>query len=194
MLRIDEMLKEAEDKIKYERDRAKRLAIKVEDMTLLNKQLKKQVEVLYSSAPGNIDGLRIELADLKTLNNEILLIVGELLSQTVGPGFLDIQDKSSNRIRINLSALKTQCISIIQEIIVSRGMISKLLLWRSDLQYQKTYLTLKVDDLESSAKAMIEFMNSVGVSLDSNNDPLLLTPKQKWKRSFNMIVALIRMR
>jgi hypothetical protein len=191
---LEEQLKESVSKVKYERDRAKRLAIKVEDLSLFNKQLSKQIDSLQSPSTYSIDSVRAELSDLKTLNNEILLIVGEMLSQTVGPGFLDMQEKSANRVRINLSKLKTQCTSIIQEILMSRGMVTRLLLWRSDLQYQKTFLTLHIDDLEQSAKAMISFMNNMGVSVDPSFTPLPSTPKQKWKKALNMIIALTRMK
>jgi hypothetical protein len=191
---LDEQLKESTIKIKYERDRARRLAIKVEDLSLFNKQLRKQIDVLQTPSSYGIDSLRTELSDLKTLNNEILLIVGEMLSQAVGPGFLDIQEKSSSRVRVNVSKLKAQCSSIIQEIIMSRGMISRLLLWRSDLQYQKTFLTLQIDDLEQSAKAMISFMNNMGLSIDPTLEPARLNTRQKWKSACNMIIAISRMR
>jgi hypothetical protein len=190
---LEEQLKECQSKIKYERDRARRLAIKVEDLNLLNKQLRKQVDVLSTPSNHSIDTLKTELSDLKTLNSEVLLVIGEMLSQVVGPGFLDVHDKSS-RIRVNLSKLKIQCTSVVQEIIMNRAMIRRLLLWRSDLQYQKLFLTLKIDDLEQTTKATISFMNNMGLSTDIPLDPYTITPKTKWKKAYNSVIALVRMK
>jgi hypothetical protein len=190
---LEEQLKETQSKVKYERDRARRLAIKVEDLNLLNKQLRKQTEVLSTPSNYGVDTLRTELSDLKTLNNEVLLVIGEMLSQAVGPGFLDVHDKTS-RVRVNLAKLKIQCTSIVQEIIMNRGMIRRLLLWRSDLQYQKLFLSLKIDDLEETTKATISFMNNMGLSMDVPLDSSSNTPKMKWKKAHNSIIALIRMK
>lgn len=98
-----EEFKEMEIKVKHERDRAKRLAIQLEELGLQNKQLKRQIDTLHSPLGISVDTLRLELSDLKIVNNEVLLIIGELLNQAVGPGFLDLKEKSSTKIRVNLS-------------------------------------------------------------------------------------------
>lgn len=82
---------------------------------------------------------------------------------------------------------------MLQELIFNRGMITRLKCWKSDLQYQKSYLTLKVDDLEESAKTTLEFIHNMGLSIEQP-EVTVLSPEQKFKRAINMVVAIFRMK
>ena len=94
--------------------------------------------------------------------------------------------------------LKSRCIALVQDFLSLKEYSNRLSLWRSDLVYQKRYLCLKVDDLEASAETMIEYLGKQGLQmqhlLTSSSLLALSQPRQKWKRSFNCIIAILRMK
>nr|KAJ3421298.1 hypothetical protein HK105_003963 [Polyrhizophydium stewartii] len=198
---LDEAKRQADVQIKFERDRAKRLAHKIEDLKFRNQQLKKQLEVYSAPVPGSaeaareeIEMLRLDLANLKSSNGQILAILRETLLQTMGPGAIDIPDADANRVRINLSKLKDQCGSLIQEVVYMRALVNRLLLWRADLKYQKLYLSLKVDDLLESHKTTLSFIHGMGVALDRRDSMETLSPRRKFVRCVNAVIAIQRMK
>ncbi|KAI8929058.1 hypothetical protein BC831DRAFT_433920 [Entophlyctis helioformis] len=181
---LEEARRQAETQIRFERDRAKRLAHKVEDLKYRNTQLKKQIEARAAPMPSSIDGareeieaLRTELANLKTSNGEVLAVLRETLLNTVGPGAIDIPDIESNR-----------------EVVYMRALTNRLVLWRADLKYQKLYLSLKVEDLLESHKTTLSFIHGMGVTLDRQDSMSNLTPRRKFIRCVHAVIAMQRMR
>lgn len=69
-----------------ENERNRRLAFKVQELTLTNKQLKAQISI-FTQGGGAMTGqesMRIELSNAQTLNSEIVLLLGELFARTLG--------------------------------------------------------------------------------------------------------------
>ena len=197
---MDDLRQKATEQIKFERNRAKRLAHKIEDLKLKNAELKRQVDVRNMPYPSNIgdaqqeiEALRFDLFTLKSTNGEIVAILRETLLNTIGPGAIDIPDFDSNRIRINISTLREQCGSLIREVIYMRALINRLILWRADLKYQKLYMTLKINDLQGSQKNTLTLLNGMGVILEHQDSKGNLTARRKFRRCVNAVIAVRRM-
>ncbi|KAJ3000962.1 hypothetical protein HDV02_000031 [Globomyces sp. JEL0801] len=125
-----------ESQLKQEKSRCDELIIKLDELTVLNKQLRRQVETLqttsHSISHHENESLRLELSDLKVYNKEVMFSLEELFFQTIG-GHMDNNRSKSKPV---MSA--------------TRALLDKYIHWRADLKYQKKYLSLKVDDLEES--------------------------------------------
>ena len=84
--------------------------------------------------------------------------------------------------------------SLISEVLYLRALSNRLLLWRADLKYQKVYLSLKVDDLQTSQKVTLNFLRDMGVSSSTSfTEDEALTPIRKLRRCVNTIIGVYRM-
>ncbi|OAJ37429.1 hypothetical protein BDEG_21447 [Batrachochytrium dendrobatidis JEL423] len=198
---MEEAKRQADAQIKFERERAKRLALKIEDLKNRNQQLKRQVEThsqpmqLNSQAAAEeIESMRHELSNLRISNGEVLAILREMLINTIGPGAIDIPDLEVNKIRLNLPKLREQCRSLVQELVYVRALVNRLVLWRGDLRYQKLYLSFKVDDLLESQKMSLSYLHGMGVIMDKPDFTKSLTPRRKLIRCINAVIAVHRIK
>ncbi|KAJ1328491.1 hypothetical protein BSLG_010223 [Batrachochytrium salamandrivorans] len=198
---LDETKRQADAQIKFERDRAKRLAHKIEELKSRNQQIKKQLEIhnqpiIHNDQPATeeIEAMRRELSSLRVLNGEVLAILRDTLVDTVGPGAIDIPDPEVNSVRLNLPKLKEQCGDLVQEVVHMRAHINRLVIWRGDLKYQKLYLSLKLEDLMESQKATLAFINGMGVTLGNQDSISKTPPKTKLIRCVHAVIAVGRMK
>ncbi|KAH6587465.1 hypothetical protein BASA50_011352 [Batrachochytrium salamandrivorans] len=198
---LDETKRQADAQIKFERDRAKRLAHKIEELKSRNQQIKKQLEIhnqpiIHNDQPATeeIEVMRRELSSLRVLNGEVLAILRDTLVDTVGPGAIDIPDPEVNSVRLNLPKLKEQCGDLVQEVVHMRAHINRLVIWRGDLKYQKLYLSLKLEDLMESQKATLAFINGMGVTLGNQDSISKTPPKTKLIRCVHAVIAVGRMK
>lgn len=114
-----------------------RLATRFEELKLHNKQLKRQM----GNVPSSPNQRRMEYANLEIVYYEIVSVVSQFFSATLGQSF---QIES----RVDLFKLKSQCSLLVQELLLLRILTKRSSLMRSDLLYQKKYLALKLEDLE----------------------------------------------
>jgi hypothetical protein len=80
--------------------------------------------------------------------------------------------------------------ALVQEVAYLRGLVNRLLAWRQDLKYQKTYLSLKVQDLLASHRATMTFIHGMGIPEEENRQK----PIAKLKRCANAVIAVYRMK
>lgn len=122
---IERIKEQAEVQIRFERDRAKRLAYKIEELKERNKKLKQQI------ASQNTGSVRVD-----QISNFEGDAIAEMFDQIFGDDEI-------------AEGFKAQCETIVREVFHLRGLVNRLMLWRADLRYQKLYLSLKVQDLLS---------------------------------------------
>jgi hypothetical protein len=166
--------------IRFERERAKRLAYKIEELKQRNKSLKQQLESGRFNATKN-----------ESNNTETILIIRTLFEKLFGQSVPD---------NIDINGFQAQCQSLVQEIYYLRGISNRLMIWfiafnhrRADLRFQKVYLSLQVDDLLTSNKQTLTFIHGMGVDLDEEEkEPLRAIVKVK--RGINVIIAIHRMK
>ncbi|KAI8902432.1 hypothetical protein BC833DRAFT_373243 [Globomyces pollinis-pini] len=184
-----------ESQLKQEKSRCDELIIKLDELTVLNKQLRRQVETLqttsHSISHHENESLRLELSDLKVYNKEVMFSLEELFFQTIG-GHMD-NNRSKSKPVMSATSIKTQCSNLIKDVLHNRALLDKYIHWRADLKYQKKYLSLKVDDLEESAQRTLNYLKEKGIPLNTPSTLDALTPRQKWKKLINTILATKRM-
>ncbi|KAJ3333312.1 hypothetical protein HDU76_009466 [Blyttiomyces sp. JEL0837] len=206
----DEARRMAEAQFAFEKDRAKRLASKCEELKrrLVQQQhlLQQQDEAINSAIrPGPRGGsledqlrqevslLRKEMLTLKKSNNDVLSIIRETLINTLGEVSIDVEDARTGHLRIDMIRLREQMGSLISEVVYMRALVNRLLLWRADLKYQKLYLSLKVEDLLASQKVTLSFIQGMGVNAPIMETEDALTPARKMRRCVNAVIGVFRM-
>ena len=138
--KIEDKLNEAEIQIRFERDRAKRLAYKIEDLKERNKKLRANPDLKKLS-----DQIREKDEFISSVLNKFRYLCNQILGDS-----MEITNAEED-----YDTFQGKCEHVICEILYNRGntgynpgMVHRLSLWREDLRYQKHYLTLKVTDLE----------------------------------------------
>ncbi|KAJ3289959.1 hypothetical protein HK104_007106 [Borealophlyctis nickersoniae] len=183
----------AEAQCKFEKDRAKRLAFKLERQQEFVGGSRRSSDTRGATVDGayEVEKLQRELQHVKANSREIIMIIREMLDNTVGLGGVDVHDPRSDKVKVDMTRLKEQCRSLISEFLYLRALVNRLSLWRADLKYQKLYLTLKVEDLLESHKATLQY---VGVEAPGQTENVNFTPLRKWRRCTNVIISIHRMR
>ncbi|KAJ3093201.1 hypothetical protein HK102_000002 [Quaeritorhiza haematococci] len=185
----------AETQAKYEKDRSKRFARQIEDLKkqlldyqLLNGQVK---DVLETNGPLD-ERLREELNMLKQVTIDVVRIMQPTFKAILGKSTFETLIPESNKLRLDLGRLQEQCSLMIQEVLYERALLHRFALQRADLQFQKMYLGLKVNDLLESQKVTLTFIKGMGVSTPAPSEEL--SPKRKFIRCVNIVISLFRMR
>ncbi|KAJ3317982.1 hypothetical protein HDV06_001014 [Boothiomyces sp. JEL0866] len=139
-----------------------------------------------------IDLLRSELADLYSVANDIFTLISQLFSHLLEIPMVDLKKQPPNILSSYISKFKSHCNHLIQEVLYLRGINSKLILWRNDLQYQKLYMNLQLEDMEHSNETCLRIMKGHGIPVPDQIKKA--SPKQKWRRAYYCIIALARMK
>ncbi|KAJ3415850.1 hypothetical protein HDV05_003914 [Chytridiales sp. JEL 0842] len=205
MLSIDEARKRAEDQYYYEKDRSKRLAVRVEELKrrLLQQQhlLQQQDETINSAIrPGlrgadpplrdDVMNLRKELAQSQRVTNEIVMIVSETLVNVFGAS---LRNKLGSQ-KFVIAKIRRFMTSLTEEVIHLRALVNRVSIWRADLRYQKVYLSLRIDDLLASQKATFKFIEGMGLTPPPAQETAeKLSPIRKLKSCVTVLISVYRM-
>ncbi|KAI9208785.1 uncharacterized protein BJ171DRAFT_168076 [Polychytrium aggregatum] len=187
----------AEAQSKVERDRAVRLATKLElaeRRTAFSSQegYKMRYEGPREDLHLLLDTLQSELSAEKQQSTNLVGVINKIFSKVVDRSLISSDQRG--HVQIDLARFQDECILLSQEILYLRSLVNKLLLWRADLKFQKLYLTLKIDDLMRSEKATLEYLKTIGIAQVDQDGSLPLTPRVKLRRCIYMVIAIIRMR
>ncbi|KAJ3105275.1 hypothetical protein HDU97_008298 [Phlyctochytrium planicorne] len=198
---LDEAKRVAEAQYAHEKEKCRRLNLRLDDM---KRRLAQDEAVNTALRPTTrssnyedrlreeIQQLRKELHRARQSTTEIVAVVKETLQQTIGkPG--DQADSPNRPPRIDIARLREQMGSLISEVIYLRAFVNRLLLWRADLKYQKVYLSIKVDDLLSSQKSTLAFIQDMGINPPQSGAPIKLSAASRFRKCANAIIAVYRM-
>jgi hypothetical protein len=121
---IDQIKEQAEAQIRFERERAKRLAYKIEELKNKNKSLKQELENRRAEFAMQSQGGH----NRSCATSEVLTIVKDVFDQVFGEGtqFFSI---SSSKLDVDFQGLRSQCDYLVQEVFYLRGYTNKLKLW-----------------------------------------------------------------
>ncbi|KAI8851725.1 hypothetical protein BC829DRAFT_386681 [Chytridium lagenaria] len=128
-----------------------------------------------------IQQLRRELSRARHSTSEIVAVVRETLNQTIGHGDGTSLSSPNRPPRFDISRLREQMGSLISEVIYLRAL------------YQKFYLSLKVEDLLTSQKSTLTFIQEIGINLPSTEPTFTPSATTKLKKCANAIIAVYRM-
>ncbi|KAJ3195601.1 hypothetical protein HK101_011664 [Irineochytrium annulatum] len=194
--------KAAEAQGHYEKEKSRRMGLKVDD---LKRRLAQDEAVNSALRPSpratrvedrlkdEINHLRKELYQARQSTSEMVNVIRETLINTLGEASIDVQDRRSSKSHIDMARVRNQMSSLISEVIYLRALVNRLLLWRADLKYQKVYLSLKVQDLLGSQKETLAFIQDMGVKHPQAEVTETISPIRKLRRCANTIVAVYRM-
>jgi hypothetical protein len=83
--------------------------------------------------------------------------------------------------------------NLIAEVSYLKAVLNRHSIWRADLKYQKIYLTLRIDDLLSSQKTTLAFIEGMGITPPVREPSETISPIRKFKRCVNLLVGVYRM-
>ena len=148
-----------------ERERAKRLARKIEDLRARILELKadkgRLEAYLQEQDAGemyrDLQACLAEYRKLKTLYDQLVVLTKVTLEKTTGDPEIEVFDPEVNQMRVDLnrfvfvyifliSRLKESMGTLIQELVFGRTLVVRLSMWRSDLSYQKGFISVRLDD------------------------------------------------
>jgi hypothetical protein len=184
-----ESKKELESELKAERDRTGKLLSKLDEIDFMNKQLTYKLEAMRNPR-GNNDQLSMQYVELQSYNDEVVYLVTQFLHSLLNVGS-DYSEKSN---RLTISKLKSQLSRVFEELLYARGLIPRLLLFRSNLTFQKAYLLLQVEDLEQSAKTTLAIMSKMGLDVTTFNQKSTCRPIMKFKKAVITVLTIIKMK
>ncbi|KAJ3300912.1 hypothetical protein HDV03_001678 [Kappamyces sp. JEL0829] len=161
---------------------------KLQEALLKNKQLVKQLAKYQTNGPA-FEPRLAELSELQFVNDELVLVLSDLFSQTIGAD--NSWDLGNGQ--VDVVALRSLSIKLVQEVLLLRQFTARLSLWRSDLLYQKRYLTLKIEDLEEGAASTLLFLKKNGIKT-TNPISGARSPLQRLRKSIFGVLAVVRMR
>ncbi|KAJ3217077.1 E2 ubiquitin-conjugating protein mms2 [Dinochytrium kinnereticum] len=200
---LDEAKRVAEAQYSHEKEKCRRLSFRLEDM---KRRLAQDEAVNTALRPTTrstnyedrlreeIQQLRRELNRARQSTTEIVGVVRETLNQTIGKAIDgNVPESPLRPPRIDIPRLREQMGTLISEVIYLRALVNRLLLWRADLKYQKTYLSLRVEDLLSSQKTTLSFIQGMGITPPTTEATIPRSATTKLKRCANGIIAVYRM-
>lgn len=146
---IERIRSESDVQIRFERDRAKRLAYKVEELKDRTKKLKTQVEEKDEICKRAHHGWQVEtsqnLAEVMESHQTLCQFIQSQFLQIFDSELADETDVANSN--FDVTVFKEQANALVHELLYLRRFVNRLLSWRSDLRYQKLYLSLKCEDL-----------------------------------------------
>ncbi|KAJ3125698.1 hypothetical protein HK098_008290 [Nowakowskiella sp. JEL0407] len=174
-----------ETQSQHEKERTKKYAAKIEE---LRKQRQESAMI--------VERVRNETVSLKNHVIEVedsFVKLAAIVTNTVNTVYETNEEFLSQGNQLDLRRLKRKCEGMIREIVNSRSMLEKHSMWRIDLQYQKTYLSIKIADLLASQKFMVRCIQKLGLNLRLPfTEPSM--ENKRFKCVVTAVIAAIRMR
>ncbi|KAJ3123853.1 hypothetical protein HK098_001598 [Nowakowskiella sp. JEL0407] len=174
-----------ETQSQHEKERTKKYATKIEEL----RKHRQESAMIVERVRNETVSLKNHVIEVEDSFVKLAAIVTNTINTVNETNEEFLRDGN----QLDLKRLKRKCEGMIREIVNSRFMIEKHSMWRIDLQYQKTYLSIKIADLLASQKFMVRCIQKLGLNLRLPfTEPSM--ENKRFKCVATAVIAAIRMR